>query len=287
MPRHGYANVVTAADEPVLTDAAAVDAFFARTRPTHVFLAGGKSGGIRANQKYPAELMLDNLLVECHVIASAHRHSVTKLLYLASSCTYPKLCPQPMRVEAILTGPFEPTNEAYSVAKLAGIKLCQAYRRQYGANFVSGVLADIFGADEEFDAEDAHVVPALIRKMHEAKERGLPSAEIWGTGRPQREFGFSDDLADACILVMREYNGAEPINIGTGQAISIREVAEFIRDVVGFRGELRFDPSRPDGMPMKLLDTAPLRALGWQPQTPLSEALALTYESFLKTTHAR
>jgi GDP-L-fucose synthase len=284
LERQGYENIVgREGQEPVLTDAGQVDAFFARTDPDYVFLVAGKSGGIRANQKYPAELMLDNLLVECHVIHSAYRHGVEKLLYLASSCSYPKHCPQPMRVESLLTGPLEPTNEAYAVAKIAGIKLCQAYRQQYGANFIVGIPANVFGPRDDFSPEDSHVIAALIRKMHEAKMASSASVEIWGTGTPRREFIFADDLADACLLVMNKYEGAESINLGGGTDISIGELAGLVKDVVGYTGNLQFDPSRPDGMPLKALDSTQLLSLGWRPATPFREALAITSDAFLQT----
>ena len=283
LERQGYMNIVARpGEEPELTNAVQVDAFFARTAPSYVFLAAGKSGGIRANQKYPAELMLDNLLVECHVIHSAYHYGVKKLLYLASSCSYPKHCPQPMRVESLLTGPLEPTNEAYAVAKIAGIKLCQAYRQQYGVNFIVGIPANAFGPGDDFSPEDSHVIPALIRKVHEAKELGLESVSIWGTGAPRREFIFADDLADACIFVMREYNNSKPINIGDESDMSIRELAELIKEVVDYSGELRFDTSKPDGMPLKILDSSQLRELGWRPKTSFRSALSATYDWFLQ-----
>ncbi len=283
LARQGYTNIAGApGTEPDLTDAAQVDAFFAQTTPDYVFLAAGKSGGIRANQKYPAELIYDNLLVACNVVHSAYRHGVKKLLYLASSCTYPRHCPQPMRVEALLTGPLEATNAAYAMAKLAGLKLCQAYRQQYGANFIAGIPASVFGPGDDFSPEDSHVVAALIRKLHEAKVAGAEFVELWGTGAPRREFIFAGDLADACLFVMRKYDDADPINLGGGTDLSIRELAELVREVVGYSGELRFDTSKPDGMPFKALDTSKLREMGWRPRTPFQTALAVTYEWFLQ-----
>lgn len=260
-----------------------MDAFFARTLPDYVLLAAGKSGGIRANQKYPAELLRNNLLVECHVIHSAYRHGVRKLLYLASSCSYPKHCPQPMRVESLMTGPLEPTNEAYAVAKIAGITLCRAYRQEYGTHFISGIPADAFGPGDDFSPEDSHVVPALIRKMHQAKVLGVESVQVWGTGTPRRECIFAADLADACIFLMREYDGPEPVNLGGGVDLSIKELAELIKDVVGYSGELRFDTSKPDGMPLKVLDSRHLREMGWQSRTPFRSALSATYDWFCRT----
>lgn len=279
LERQGYVNLVGApGEEPDLADAVQVDAFFERTRPEYVFVAAGRAGGIGANRKYPAELIRDNLLVACHVVHSAYRHGVRKLLYVASSCTYPKRCAQPMTVEALLTGPLEPTSEAYAVAKIAGIKLCQAHRQQYGVNFISAIPADAFGPGDDVDPEDSHVVAGLLRRMHDAKLLGSQCVEIWGTGAPRREFIFADDLADACIFVMREYDGPQPINLGGGVELSIREVAELIKDVVSYQGQLRFDSSKPDGMPLKILDSSELRRMGWRPRTPFRTALVVTYD---------
>lgn len=281
LERQGYMNLVGRSEgDPELTDAVQVDAFFARTAPDYVFVAAGKSGGIRASQRYPAELIRNNLLVECHVIHSAYRYGAKKLLYLASSCSYPRHCPQPMRVESLLTGPLEPTCEAYAVAKIAGIKLCQAYHQQYGVNFISGIPGDAFGPGDNFSLENSHVVAALVRKMYEAKELGLEFVDIWGTGTPKRDFIFVDDLGDACIFIMREYNDSEPINLGGGSDLSIRELAELIKEVVGYRGELRFDTSKPDGTSLKTLDSSKLKEMGWQPRTPLRAALLATLEWF-------
>jgi len=283
LERQGYTHLVgESPNEPELTDADAVGKFFERARPEFVFMAGGKSGGIGANRKYPAELMLDNLLGECHVIQNGHRWGAKKLLYLASSCSYPRLCTQPMRVESLLTGPLEPTSEAYAVAKIAGIKLCEAFRQQYGASFVSVIPANPFGPGDDFRPEEAHVIAALIRRLHEAKERGQESVEIWGTGNPRREFIFADDLADACIFVMNKYEGTEPINVGGGMDLSIRELAVMIREVVGYGGELRFDSTKPDGMPCKVLESTRLHEMGWRARTPFRSALAATYGWFLK-----
>lgn len=288
LKREGYSNIVgRPSEEPDLTDAAQVDNFFARTVPDYVFLAAGKSGGIGANERYPATLMQENLLVACHIIHSAYRHGTKKLLYLASSCCYPKLCPQPMRVDSLMAGPLEATNEAYAVAKIAGIKLCQAYRQQYGANFIVGIPANTFGPGDDFSLEESHVIPALICKMHEAKSRGANSVEIWGTGSPRREFISADDLASACIFTMHQYDGLEPINLGVGSDLSIRELAELIQEVVGYSGDLRFDSSKPDGMPAKLLDSSKLREMGWKSQTSIRSALAATYRWFLQREQQR
>ncbi|MEG4339896.1 GDP-L-fucose synthase [Microcoleus sp. D3_18_C2] len=272
--------------EPDLTDREQVSDFFASNKPDYVFLAAGKSGGISANQKYPADLMLDNLLVVCNVIDSAHRCGVKKLLYLASSCSYPKHSPQPMQVESLMTGTLEPTNEAYAVAKIAGIKLCQAYCQQYGANFISGIPANAFGIGDDFSLEESHVIPALIRKMHEAKIADAEFVEIWGTGTPRREFILADDLADACLFIMDKYDEKKPINIGGGLDLSIKELAELIKDAVGYRGLLRFDTSKPDGMPLKALDSSKLSSMGWQPKTSFYAAVSLTYDWFLSNCQA-
>ncbi len=284
LERQGYTNTVGGCgEEPDLTDAVKVDAFFARAVPEYVFLAAGRSGGIHANQKYPADLIRDNLLVECHVIHSAYRYGVKKLFYLASSCSYPKNCPQPMRVESLMTGKLEPTNEAYAVAKIAGMVMCQAYRQQYGANFIIGMPADTFGPGDDFSLEDSHVIPALIRKMHEAKSLSADSVDLWGTGRPRRDFIFAPDLADASIFIMQNYDNPCPINLGSGTSLSIKEAALLIQQVVGYQGVLSFDASKPDGMPLKALDSTILTSMGWKPRTPLRSALAVTYDWFLRT----
>ena len=286
--RQGYTHIVgTEADAPDLTHAGAVEVFFARVRPAWVFVAAGKSGGIGANQKYPADLMLHNLQVISHVLASAHRHGAAKLLYLASSCIYPKQCPQPMSVASLMTGPMEATSESYAMAKMAGIKLCQAYRLQHGVQFISGIPSDVFGPGSKFSAEDSHVVPALMLKMHEARKSGAASVEVWGTGQPRREFIYADDVADACIFVMNGYDDAEPINLGGGADLSIREAAETIRRVVGYTGELRFDTSKPDGALLKRLDSSRLLAMGWHPAVPFEKGLQATYQSLLERESSR
>jgi GDP-L-fucose synthase len=268
--------------QPDLTDAHQVDRFFAAHRPEYVFFAAGRSGGIRANQAYPAELMRDNLLAAAHVIHSAYRHGAAKLLYLASSCSYPRLAPQPMRVETLLTGPLEPTNEAYALAKLAGLKLCQAYRQQFGCPFITAIPANAFGPNDDFSSEDSHVIPGLMRKLHEARHRGQTGFPIWGTGQARREFIYARDLADACLFVMDHYDDAEPINLGCGTDLSIADVAGAIAAVVGYGGRLWFDTSRPDGMPLKGLDSSRLRGLGWKPSTDFRTALVATYDWFLR-----
>jgi GDP-L-fucose synthase len=269
-------------EEPILTDARQVDRFFEQHAPEYVFLVGGKSGGIKANLRYPADLILDNLLVECHVVQSAFHHRVRKLLYLASSCSYPRLAPQPMKEDSLMTGPLEPTNEAYAVAKIAGITLCKSFQLQYSAPFISAIPANAFGPGDAFDPDDSHVIPALIFKMHRAKADGLESVEVWGSGVAKREFISVDDLADACLFVMNNYEGLEPINIGGGTDISIRDLARLVREVVGYSGHLVFDASKPDGMPLKALDSSRLKDMGWQPRRSLKSTIEETYRSFLK-----
>jgi GDP-L-fucose synthase len=280
----GYFNVIdTSSEEPDLTDGAKVDAYFGATRPDYVFLAAGKSGGIGANQKYPADLMLNNLLIQCQIIRSAQQHGARKLLYLASSCSYPRSCPQPMQVRSLMTGPLEPTSEAYAMAKIAGIKLCQAYQQQHGADMISVIPGDVFGPGDDFGLEDSHVIAALIRKLHQAKIDGAQTVEVWGSGSPRREFVFVDDVADAAIFLMQSYSDPTPVNLGSGSEISIKNIAELIRKVVGYNGQLRFDPTKPDGMPLKALDSSELMAMGWRPKVSLQRGLEETYRWFLDT----
>ena len=281
LEKAGYCNTFSEKGED-LKNVTQIDTLFRERKPEFVFLAAGKTGGIAANMKYPAELMLDNLLIACNIIECAHRHGVKKLLYLASSCSYPRDCAQPMREESLLTGLLEPTNEAYAVAKIAGIKLCQAYRSQYGSNFIIGIPANAFGPGDDFSEEDSHVVAALIRKMHEAKVNNGKQVEVWGTGNPQREFIFIDDLADACLFIMNNYDTPEPINLGSGMAFSIRDVAKTIREVVEFNGVIVYDTSKPDGMPTKCLDNSRIRHLGWLPHRSLKESINLTYNWYIE-----
>lgn len=281
LAKAGYCNTFSEKGED-LKNITQIDTFFCERKPEFVFLAAGKTGGIAANMKYPAELMLDNLLIACNIIECARRHGVKKLLYLASSCSYPRDCAQPMKEKSLLTGILEPTNEAYAVAKIAGIKLCQAYRYQYGSNFIVGIPANAFGPGDDFSEEDSHVVAALIRKMHEAKVNNRKQVEIWGTGNPRREFIFIDDLADACLFIMNHYDIPAPINLGSGTAFSIRDMAETIREVVGFNGSIVYDTSKPDGMPIKNLDNNKIRALGWHPRFSIREGLAITYNWYRK-----
>jgi GDP-L-fucose synthase len=277
----GYYNVSdTSSMEPDLTDGATVSAYFASKRPDYVFLAAGKSGGIGANQKYPADLMLNNLLIQCQIIRGAQRFGVRKLLYFASSCTYPRSSPQPMQVRSLMTGPLEASSEAYATAKIAGIKLCQAYRQQHGVDMISVIPGDVFGPGDDFGLEDAHVIAALMRKMHEAKRSGAQTVEVWGSGSPRRDFIFVDDVADAAIFLMQTYSDPTPVNVGSSAEISIKEIAELIRNVVGYEGRLQFDTAKPDGMPLKALDSSELWAMGWRPKVTLRAGLEETYRTF-------
>lgn len=278
----GFGNLVTRERAELdLSDEPAVAEFFAAEKPNVVILAAAKVGGIKANNDFPVEFLLANLRIQNNVIRSAYEAGVRKLLFLGSSCIYPKLAPQPIPETALLTGPLEPTNDAYAIAKIAGIKLCQAYSRQYGANFISAMPTNLYGPNDNFDLEISHVLAALIRKAHEAKSRNARELIVWGSGKPRREFLHVDDLASACLLLLDKYDSPEIINVGCGEDISIRELAELICDVVGFNGELAWDTTKPDGTPRKLLDVTRIRALGWQSEISLREGIARTYEWFL------
>ena len=281
----GFTNIIGAADlndvEPDFGDGRAVDRFFEHVAPEYVFVAAGRTAGIAGNMRWAADLMLDNLLVASHVIPAASRYRVKKLLYLASSCVYPRNARQPLQVSSLWTGPLEPTSAAYAVAKLAGMRLCDAFRRQHDAPFVAAIAADAYGPGDDFTAENSHVAAALIRRMHEARKAGAAAVDVWGSGRSRREFIYVEDLADACLFAMLHYDDGDPINLGTGISTSIADLAVIIRDVVGYRGELRYDRSKPDGMPLKGLDSTPLHEMGWRPSWDLRRGLAHTYESFL------
>lgn len=281
----GYENILGDPGRPSLSDAREVEAFFSRTRPEYIFAIGGKSGGIGANQKFPADLMLDNLLVDCHVIDGACRCAAKKLLYIASSCCYPRACLQPMQVSSLMTGLLESTNEAYATAKLAGIKLSQAYRQQYGIDMISAIPGNVFGPGDDFGVEDSHVIAALMVKMHQAKLSQTNTVEVWGSGAPRREFVYVADVVDAAIFLMKHYSSPLPINLGSGSDASIGEIAELIKEVIGYSGELRFDPKKPDGMPLKSLDSSELFALGWQPKISLRSGLEKTYQWYVETCH--
>jgi GDP-L-fucose synthase len=263
-----------------LRDDVTVVKFFAEQRPAVVILAAAKVGGIKANSDYPVEFLLENLRIQNNVIHSAYENDVRKLLFLGSSCIYPKFAPQPVAETALLSGPLEPTNEAYAIAKIAGIKLCQAYSREHGSNFISVMPTNLYGPNDNFDLETSHVLAALLRKAHEAKTRKDRKLTVWGSGTPSREFLHVDDLASACLMLLEKYNSPEIINVGCGEDISILELAELICDIVGFDGELAWDPTKPDGTPRKLLDVTKLRALGWKPSISLQDGIAKTYEWF-------
>lgn len=265
-----------------LRDPDAVDKFFARERPDYVFLAAARVGGILANNTYPADFIGENLAIGLNVVQAAYRHGVKKLLFLGSSCIYPKHAPQPMKEDYLLTGPLEPTNEPYAIAKIAGIKLCQSYNRQYGTRFISVMPTNLYGPGDNFDLASGHVLPALLRKFHEAKLAGAPSVTVWGSGKPRREFMFVDDMADACVFLMRNYESSEIINVGVGKDVSIAELAELVRASVGFEGSIVYDPSKPDGTPRKLLDVSRVHSLGWSAQVELAEGIARTYEWYVE-----
>jgi GDP-L-fucose synthase len=279
----GFANLLErSSGELDLRNPAAVDAFFATERPKFVFLAAAKVGGIRANDTYPADFLRDNLQIQTNVIDSAYRHGVQKLLFLGSSCIYPRLAPQPIREDYLLTGALEPTNEWYAIAKIAGIKMCQAYRRQYQFDAISLMPTNLYGPGDNFDLQNSHVLPALIRRFHEAARDELTNVTVWGSGTPRREFLHVDDLADASVFLMKNYSSDEIINVGTGTDVTIGELADLVRRVTRFRGELAFDKSKPDGTPRKLLDVSRLSALGWKASIPLDRGLESTYRWFLE-----
>jgi GDP-L-fucose synthase len=279
--REGCDILTTGRGEVDLREQAAVERWFAANRPQAVFLAAAKVGGILANNTYRGEFIYDNLMIALNVIHAAHRHGVEKLMFLGSSCIYPKLAPQPMNEAQLLQGPLEPTNEPYAIAKIAGIKLAESYRRQYGADFISVMPTNLYGPGDNYHPENSHVAAALIRRFHEARLAGTPTVTVWGTGTPRREFLYVDDLADACVHLMKTYSDEALVNIGTGEDVTIRELAELVAETVGYRGELVFDTTKPDGTPRKLLDVSRLAALGWRAGTPLREGLAMAYADFL------
>ena len=279
----GATRLLTATREQLdLRDQAAVNYWFRANRPEFVYLVAGTVGGIFANSSRPAEFIYDNMLIHATVVHAAHQYGVKKLLYLGSSCIYPRMAPQPMKEEHLLTGLLEPTNESYAIAKIAGIKLCEAYRKQYGSNFISAMPTNLYGQNDNFDLAQSHVLPALIRKFHEAKVQNQPEVTIWGTGTPRREFLHVDDLADACMFLMERYDELGHINVGTGEDLSIRELADTLKQVIYPEATLRFDTTKPDGPPRKLLDVSRLHALGWKHRIGLAEGLASTYEWFLQ-----
>jgi len=279
----GHENLVVRTHEDLdLLRQDRVEEFFDQERPDYVFLAAAKVGGIWANLTFPAEFIYSNLVIQTNIIHSSYIHEVKKLLFLGSSCIYPKHCPQPMKEEYLLSGYLEPTNESYAVAKIAGIKMCQSYNRQFGTGYVSVMPTNLYGPGDNFDLKTSHVLPGLIRKFHEAKMGGDKSVEVWGTGSPRREFLYVDDLADACLYLMNNYDGDDIINVGVGKDLSVRELAEMVGEVVGFEGDLRFDHTKPDGTPLKLLDVSKLTGLGWQADTPLEEGIRRAYQWYLE-----
>jgi len=270
----GYHNfVLRASSELDLRNQTAVEKFFETEKPEYVFLAAAKVGGIMANNTYRADFLYENLMIEANIIHQSYVHAVKKLLFLGSSCIYPKLAPQPLKEEYLLSGYLEETNEPYAIAKIAGIKLCENYRRQYGCDFISAMPTNLYGPNDNYDLKNSHVIPALIRKFHEAKEKGLPQVEVWGTGTPLREFLHSDDLADACIFLMNNYSGEEFVNVGTGMDQSIDDIAKLIASIIGFKGTIFFDTSKPDGTPRKLMSVAKITSMGWKPSIPLEAGL--------------
>lgn len=282
LKHEGYDNIITrTSSELDLRNQADVSDFFAQEKPDYVFLAAAKVGGIWANNIYRAEFLYDNLMIEANIIHAAHQSGVQKLMFLGSSCIYPKMAPQPLKEDSLLTGLLEQTNEPYAIAKIAGIKLCEAYRSQYGSNFISVMPTNLYGPNDNYDLQNSHVLPALIRKFHEAKVNNQPYVEVWGTGSPRREFLHADDLADACVFLMKNYNGEQFVNIGTGEDITIRELAEQVKETVGYEGELRWNTDKPDGTPRKLMDVSRLHTMGWRHSIELKEGLEMTYQDFL------
>jgi len=283
LQKEGYSNIITKTSKELdLRIQKDVDDFFKLEKPEYVFLAAAKVGGILANNTYRAEFIYDNLMIQSNVIHSAYKYGVKKLLFLGSSCIYPKYAPQPMKEEYLLSGYLEPTNEPYAIAKIAGIKMCEAYRYQYGCNFISAMPTNLYGPNDNYDLNNSHVLPALIRKFHEAKIYNKKEVIVWGTGNPRREFMHVDDLADACLFLMLNYNDSQFVNVGTGKDISIRELAELIKTIVGYEGNIIFDTTKPDGTPRKLLDLNYVHSLGWHHKIELEEGIKMTYQDFLK-----
>jgi GDP-L-fucose synthase len=279
----GFENIITRTSKELdLRNQHAVHDFFGYEKPDYVFLAAAKVGGIHANNTFRAEFLYDNLMMETNIIHAARIHRVTKLMFLGSSCIYPKMAEQPLKEAYLLNGYLEATNEPYAIAKIAGIKLCEAYRAQYGSNFISVMPTNLYGYGDNYDLQNSHVLPALLRKFHEAKENNAYSVEVWGSGTPKREFLFADDLADACVHLMQNYDGSDIVNIGTGEDISIKELAEQIKALTGFEGEITWNTSQPDGTPRKLLDVTRLHSLGWKHSTSLQEGLQKTYKNYIE-----
>jgi GDP-L-fucose synthase len=285
---NGFHNIVVRTSKELdLRNQQAVLDFFQQEKPEYVFLAAAKVGGIIANNTYRADFLYENLAIQNHVIHAAYLHQVTKLMFLGSSCIYPKMAPQPLKESYLLTGVLEPTNEPYAIAKIAGIKMCEAYRAQYGCDFISVMPTNLYGPNDNYDLQNSHVLPAMIRKFHEAKERGDQTMELWGTGSPMREFLYADDLAEACLFLMENYSDTELVNIGTGVDVTIKELAETVQKIVGFEGEIRWDVSKPDGTPRKLMDVSKLHGLGWKHHIELMDGIRLAYQDFLQNVALR
>ncbi|TNE78232.1 MAG: GDP-L-fucose synthase [Bacteroidetes bacterium] len=286
LEQEGYTNIVyRTSSELDLRDQAAVKTFFESEKPEYVFLAAAKVGGIVANNTYRADFIYENLMIESNIIHQSHLNGVKKLMFFGSSCIYPKMAPQPLKEEYLLTGTLEPTNEPYAIAKIAGIKLCESYRDQYGSDFIAVMPTNLYGYNDNYHPQNSHVLPALIRKFHEAKESNAEFVEIWGTGSPLREFLFADDLADACLHLMLHYDNKQFVNVGCGEDISIKDLALMIKGIVGYEGELRFNTEKPDGTPRKLMDVSILKSMGWEPKVSLEEGIRLAYQDFLSREH--
>ena len=281
LQQEGYSQIITRTSKELdLTDQKAVNDFFEKEKPQFVFLAAAKVGGIHANNTYRADFLYRNLMIESNVIHAAHMYGVEKLLFLGSSCIYPKMAPQPLQEDSLLTGTLEYTNEPYAIAKIAGIKMCEAYRDQYGSNFISAMPTNLYGPNDNYDLQNSHVLPALIRKFHEAKINQSPSVEVWGTGSPLREFLHVDDLAEACYFLMQHYNDKQFVNVGCGEDLSIKSLAEMIQSIVGFQGELIWNTEKPDGTPRKLMDVSKIKGLGWSPKINLAQGIAAVYNEY-------
>ncbi len=282
LQKRGFTNLIGRTHAELdLMDASAVENFYKKEKPDYVFVAAAKVGGILANDTKPAQFLYENLEIQNNIIHHAYLNSVKKLLFLGSSCIYPKLAPQPLKEEYLLTGPLEPTNQWYAIAKIAGIKMCQAYRRQYGCNFISAMPTNLYGTNDNYDLNSSHVLPALLRKFHEAKVANAPTVTCWGSGKPLREFLHADDLGAACVFLMENYNDEEFINVGSATEVTIKELSELVRDVIGFNGEIIWDTAKPDGTPRKLMDSSRILNLGWRPQISLKDGLHLAYKDFL------
>lgn len=283
LQQKNFTNIICRTSQELdLRQQQAVNDFFAKEKPEYVFLAAAKVGGILANNNYRAQFIYDNLMMEANIIHAAYVYGVKKLLFLGSSCIYPKLAPQPIKEEYLLTGELEPTNEPYAIAKIAGIKLCDAYRSQYGCNFISAMPTNLYGPNDNYDLQNSHVLPALIRKFHEARCCNAPSVTVWGSGNPMREFLHVDDMAEACVFLMQHYNDAGPVNVGSGKDISIKDLALLIKEITGYSGSIAFDSSKPDGTPRKLMDVSKLQSMGWQYRIALKDGIRTVYQAYLQ-----